>query len=99
MDGFTWAERISSDEDVVDRFLHEGSVTPRKPDVADLWTAVEWLALYGAEDAEQAQPFANAIGFLLGSIRQREERSRLAARKRAYAQALGVPVSTIRKVH
>lgn len=95
MTTLNWPERISSDTDVVDRFLHEG-IDVQAPSITDLNTAIEWLALYGAETAEDAQAYANVIGFLQRSIETRIKRKSLAAAKRAYAIEHGIPVSQVR---
>ena len=41
--GFEWGNRISSDEDSVDRFIHEGLVIPQTPSVGDLHSAAEQI--------------------------------------------------------
>lgn len=91
-----WPVRISSDEDVVDRFLYNEEVTADTPDIADLNTAIEWLALYGASAADEAQPYANVIGFLQRTVETRLKRKALAAAKRAYAAEHNIPVSQVR---
>jgi len=96
--GLDWDERVSSDDDTVDRFLHDGSVVPESPSEADLSTAIEWLALYSAEDAETAQAFANVIGLLDRKISEKRKRAATAQSKREYAQANGIPVSRVRVV-
>lgn len=96
MSTVNWPVRISSDEDTVDRFLHNEEVAVEAPDIADLNTAIEWLALYGASDADEAQPYANVIGFLQRTIETRLKRKALAAAKRAYAAEHNIPVSQVR---
>lgn len=96
MNNVNWPTRISSDEDVVDRFLHNEEVIAEAPDIADLNTAIEWLALYGASDTDEAQPYANVIGFLQRTIETRIKRKAMAAAKRAYASEHGIPVSQVR---
>ena len=95
MTTLNWPERISSDTDVVDRFLHEG-IDVKTPSISDLNTAIEWLALYGAETAEDAQPFANVIAFLEKTIASKQRRAETARQKRAFANYFGVPVSQVR---
>jgi hypothetical protein len=94
-DEFTWPNRISGDTDVVDRFLDEG-LTPEAPSIGDLYTAIEWLALYGAGSEHEAQPYVNVIAYLTKTIAEKEQRSALAKAKRAYAHAHGIPVSQVR---
>lgn len=98
MSTLQWTERISSDTDVVDRFLNEG-IDVKAPSIEDLYTAIEWLALYGAETAEDAKPFANVIAFLERTIAKKEKQARVARQKRAYADYFGVPVKSVRVVH
>ncbi len=93
--GFKWGERISADEESVDRYLHEGLV-PESPSVGDLWGAAEWIATYGAEDAEEAQGWANVVAFLILTAQAKEKRSNLAKAKREYAKAHGIPDSKVR---
>jgi len=93
--GFEWGTRISADEDSVDRFLHEGLV-PQAPSVGDLWGAAEWIATYGAEDAKDAQGWANVVAFLILTAQAKEKRSNLAKAKKEYAKAHGIPVSQVR---
>ena len=93
--GFEWGTRISADQDSVDRFLHEGLV-PQAPSVGDLWGAAEWIATYGAEDAKDAQGWANVVAFLILTAQAKEKRSNLAKAKKEYAKAHGIPVSQVR---
>ena len=97
---FEWPSRISCDDDTIDAYLHEGSVVPGKVQVSDLWTAIEWMAMYQTEspDDEVAQGFANVIGMLQAKIDQMESRAYLAAAKRRYAEEHGIPVSRVRVV-
>ena len=92
-----WQTRISSDHDTVDRFLavNDGE-TLDAPSVADLGTAIEWLALYGAEYLDDAAPFMRVIGFLQYKVAEKERRDRITEAKRQYAQDHGVPVSSVR---
>jgi hypothetical protein len=83
--GFEWGNRITSDEDSVDRFLHEGLV-PQSPSVGDLHGAAEWLATYGAENAEDAQGWANVVAFLILTAESKEKRSVLAQAKKNKAK-------------
>lgn len=96
MNNFEWPERISSDEETVDRFMHEGSVSPEAPSQYDMEMAIQWLALYGASDSEEAQPYVNVIAFLERSIQAKMKRSATAEAKRAYAAEHGIPVSQVR---
>lgn len=93
--GFEWGERISADEDSVDRFLHEGLV-PQAPSVGDLHTAAEWLATYGAETVEDAQGWANVVAFLILTAESKQKRSALAQAKKKFAKENGIPVSQVR---
>jgi hypothetical protein len=95
--GFKWGNRISADEDSVDRFLHEGLV-PQAPSVGDLYSAAEWLATYGSETSEDAQGWANVVAFLILTADSKEKRSALAKAKKKYAQEKGIPVSQVRIV-
>ena len=94
--GFEWGTRISADKDSVDRFLHEGLV-PKAPSVGDLWGAAAWIATYGAEDAQDAQGWANVVAFLILTAEAKEKRSNLAKAKKEYAKAHGIPVSQVRE--
>jgi hypothetical protein len=96
MSDFKWAQRISSEEEVVDRFLYEGTVKPEPASDGDLETAIEWLALYGAGTEEEAQAYANVIGFLEGQLQARAKRRRTNDLKRAYAQYNGVSFKQVR---
>lgn len=93
--GFEWGNRISSDEDSVDRFLHEGLI-PETPSVGDLHSAAEWLATYGAETAEDAQGWANVVAFLILTAESKQKRSAVAEAKRRYAKEKGLKVSQVR---
>ena len=93
--GFEWGNRITSDEDSVDRFLHEGLV-PQSPSVGDLHSAAEWLATYGAENAEDAQGWANVVAFLILTAESKQKRSAVAKAKREFAKEKGIPVSQVR---
>lgn len=93
--GFEWGNRISSDEDSVDRFLHEGLV-PQSPSVGDLHGAAEWLATYASETAEDAQGWANVVAFLILTAESKEKRSALAKAKKKFAEEKGIPVSQVR---
>ena len=93
--GFEWGNRITSDQDSVDKFLHEGLV-PQAPSVGDLHGAAEWLATYAAETAEEAQGWANVVAFLILTAESKEKRSNLAKAKKEYAKAHGIPVSQVR---
>jgi hypothetical protein len=93
--GFEWGNRISSDEDSVDRFLHEGLV-PQSPSVGDLHSAAEWLATYGAENSEDAQGWANVVAFLILTAESKQKRSAVAQAKREFAKEKGIPVSQVR---
>ncbi len=93
--GFEWGDRITSDEDSVDRFLHEGLI-PQAPSVGDLSGAAEWLATYGSETAEDAQGWANVVAFLILTAESKQKRSAIAEAKRSYAKANGLKVSQVR---
>lgn len=95
MQNIEWGERISADDDTVDRFLADG-MGADKPTDADFQNAIQWLALYGAQDREDAQPFANVIAYLMAKVEQRERRAAINAAKREYAAAHGIPVSKVR---
>jgi hypothetical protein len=96
MTGFEWTNRISSDDEVVDRFLYEGTVTPQPADIHDMNTAIEWLALYSAENSEEAQAYANVIGLLEGQIKARQSRKATNEAKRQYAHESGIPFKQLR---
>lgn len=92
-----WPHRISSDHDVVDRFLSESDgQTIERPSSADIHTAIEWLALYGAESKEDAVPYIRVIALLQAQLDAREHRAALARAKRDYATRHGVPVASVR---
>jgi hypothetical protein len=93
--GFEWSNRITSDEDSVDRFLHEGLV-PQAPSIGDLHGAAEWLATYASETAEDAQGWANVVAFLILTAESKEKRSALAKAKKKFAEEKGIPVSQVR---
>lgn len=94
--GFEWGERISSDYESVDRFLHEKIVVPESPSIADLNGAAEWLALYASETAEDAQGWANVVAFLILTAESKQKRSAVAEAKRQFAKEKGIPVSQVR---
>jgi hypothetical protein len=91
----SWDDRISADSDTVDRFLADG-MTAQTPSDADFQNAIEWLALYGAESHEDAQPFANVIAYLMARLDERARRTAINTAKREYAAAHGIPVSQVR---
>jgi hypothetical protein len=93
--GFEWGNRITSDEDSVDKFLHEGLV-PESPSIGDLHGAAEWLATYAAETAEDAQGWANVVAFLILTAESKQKRSAIAEAKRKFAKEKGIPVSQVR---
>ena len=93
--GFEWGERISSDYESVDRYLHEGLV-PQSPSIGDLHGAAEWLATYAAETSEDAQGWANVVAFLILTAESKEKRSNLAKAKKKFAEENGIPVSQVR---
>lgn len=76
-----WPERISADHDTVDRFLYAG-ISVESPSSGDIATAIEWLALYGAETEADAQPYANVIGHLERTLQRRETKAAKARFKR-----------------
>ena len=94
--GFKWGNRISSDYESVDRYLHEELVVPKSPTTGDLYGAAEWLATYAAENAEDAQGWANVVAFLILTAESKQQRSILAEAKRRYAKENGVKVSDVR---
>ena len=89
---------ISSDSDTIDAHLIAGRLTPTAPDVSDLVSAAEWLALYQTEieDSSIGQSFANVIAFLQLTAQSKQKRSVLAQAKREYAKTHGIPVSQVR---
>jgi len=93
---FAWGERITSDEDSVDRFMHEGLVIPHAPSVGDIWHAAEWLATYGSETAEESEGLANVIAFLILTAESKEKRTATNTAKRNYAKEHGLKVSQVR---
>jgi hypothetical protein len=94
--GFEWGNRITSDYESVDRFLHEKVVVPQSPSVGDLHSAAEWLATYASETAEDAQGWANVVAFLILTAESKEKRSALAKAKKKFAEEKGIPVSQVR---
>jgi hypothetical protein len=94
--GFEWGNRITSDYDSVDRFLHEKVVVPQAPSIGDLHGAAEWLATYASETAEDAQGWANVVAFLILTAESKEKRSALAKAKKKFAEEKGIPVSQVR---
>ncbi len=100
MKEFEWSERITSDDDTIDAYLHSGAIVPGKVQESDLMSAIEWLAIYAAESPEDeiAQGMANVIGMLTAKAQQMESRAYLAAMKRRYAEERGIPVSQVRVV-
>lgn len=94
---FEWKTSISSDEGTVDNYLFRGDIKPVAPSKGDLWFAMEWLALYSADDdLEVAQSLANVIGFLDSAANSKEKRENLAEAKKQYAKAHGIKVSQVR---
>ena len=93
--GFEWGNRITSDHDSVDRFLHEGLV-PQAPSVGDLHGAAEWLATYASETEEDAQGWANVVAFLILTAESKQKRSAVAEAQRKFAKEKGIPVSQVR---
>jgi hypothetical protein len=92
-----WPTRISADDDTVDYYLAAADgETLYAPSVSDLETAIEWLALYGADSPEAAAPFGAVIAFLQAKVDDKVRRENVAAAKRQYAAANGVPVSSVR---
>jgi len=94
--GFIWDERITQDEDSVDRFMHEGLVIPQAPSVGDLWFAAEWLATYGSQVAEDAEGLANVVAFLMLTAKSKQKRTATNTAKRNYAKEHGLKVSQVR---
>lgn len=95
---FYWDRRVTADADTVDAHLFARTIIPQAADSCDLITAAEWLSTYGAENADDpvAQSMANVIAFLLRKADQQTHRANLAAAKREYAAAHGIPVSAVR---
>jgi hypothetical protein len=94
---FEWKTQISSDEGTVDNYLFRGDVKPVAPSKGDLWRALEWLALYDADDdLEVAQSLANVVAFLSIAADTKEKREILAEAKKEYAKAHGIKVSQVR---
>lgn len=89
---------ISADSDTIDAHLIAGRLTPTAPDIGDLWSAAEWLALYQTDidDSTVGQSFANVIAFLQLTAQSKQKRSVLAQAKREYAKQKGIPVSQVR---
>jgi LPS O-antigen subunit length determinant protein (WzzB/FepE family) len=94
--GFEWGNRITSDYESVDRFLHEKVIVPQSPSIGDLHGAAEWLATYASETAEDAQGWANVVAFLILTAESKEKRSALAKAKKKFAKEKGIPVSQVR---
>jgi hypothetical protein len=94
---FEWKTQISADEGTVDNYLFRGDVKPVAPSVGDLWTALEWIALYDAgDDVELAQSLSNVVAFLSITADTKEKREIVAKAKRQYAKAHGIKVSQVR---
>ena len=94
---FEWNTQISADEGTVDNYLFRGDIKPVSPDKGDLWRALEWLALYDADDdVEVAQSLANVVAFLSIAADTKEKRENLAEAKKEYAKAHGIKVSQVR---
>jgi hypothetical protein len=94
---FEWKTQISADEGTVDNYLFRGDVKPVAPSKGDLWRALEWLALYDADDdLEVAQSLANVVAFLSIAADTKEKREVIAEAKRQYAKAHGLKVSQVR---
>ena len=94
--GFEWGNRNTTDDDTVDRFMHEGSVIPQAPSVGDLWSAIEWLATYACETVEESKQWANVIAFLMLTAESKEKRTAINTAKRNYAKEHGLKVSQVR---
>ena len=94
--GFKWGNRISSDYESVDRYLHEELVVPKSPSTGDLYGAAEWLATYAADSEEDAQGWANVVAFLILTAESKQKRSAVAQAKREFAKEKGIPVSQVR---
>jgi hypothetical protein len=94
---FEWKTQISADEGTVDNYLFRGDVKPVAPSVGDLWTALEWIALYDAgDDVELAQSLSNVVAFLSITADTKEKREIVAKAKRQYAKTHGIKVSQVR---
>ena len=94
---FEWKTQISSDEGTVDNYLFRGDIKPVAPSVGDLWTALEWVALYDAgDDVELAQSLANVVAFLSFTADSKEKRQIVAKAKKQYAEQHGLKVSQVR---
>jgi len=94
---FEWKTQISADEGTVDNYLFRGDVKPVAPSVGDLWTALEWIALYDAgDDVELAQSLSNVVAFLSITADTKEKREIVTKAKRQYAKAHGIKVSQVR---
>ena len=94
---FEWKTQISADEGTVDNYLFRGDVKPVAPSVGDLWTALEWVALYDAgDDVELAQSLSNVVAFLSFTADTKEKRDIVAKAKRQYAKQHGIKVSQVR---
>jgi hypothetical protein len=91
------SELTSADSDTVETAIVNGDVTPEAPEVADLYRAAEWLALYACgDDLEIAQSFANVVAFLQLTGEAKIQRKAINNAKRAYAQEKGIKFSQVR---
>jgi hypothetical protein len=92
-----WPTPISADDDTVDTYLCDADgETISAPSVSDLETAIQWLALYGAESGDDAEPFVRVVAYLQAKADEKVRRENVAAAKRQYAEANGIPVSRVR---
>lgn len=96
LQGFEWSQRVSGDYESIDRLLHEGLVKPQIASAGDLLLAAEWLATYDASSIEDAQKWANVIGFLVAAAEAKEKRTALTKAKQEFAKANGIKVSQVR---
>ena len=103
-DTWNWAdgrpEPISADYGVVANRLLRNEIVAQSPNVNDLLSALEWLALYDGYDEtdNNIQSFANVIAFLDLTIQSKMNRQALNDAKRAYAEQHNVKFNQVRKI-
>lgn len=94
---FEWPERISADNDTIDRYLHEGLI-PAAPSASDMEYAAEWLALYAVSDETDPalKAMSNVVAFLFKQADAKRQRETINTVKREYAAEHGVSFKQIR---
>lgn len=88
---------LPNEYETVLEWMKQG-IEPQEASINDLLGAASWLEMYEVETAEEAQTWANAIGFLIKAAATKQKRQKLAEAKRAYAKEHGIKVSQVRVV-